>query len=506
MSIPFEKSFASHEKSKYWSSKNDLKPEQVKISDTKNKYYFECDKCNHEFLTTVNPIVKQGTWCPYCANLKLCDKNDCSLCYDKSFASHEKSKYWSSKNELTPRKVFKASEKQILFNCDKCNHEIVKQPALISRKQSTWCYYCSNQELCELQSCISCYEKSFASSERAKYWSSKNQTIPRKVFKNSSNRKYIFYCPDCNHEVSKKITDIENNDIWCYYCSSNKRQLCEDENCKFCFNNSFASHERAKCWSPKNIISPRQINNNSVEKFLFNCEKCNHEFRKQLIEFKYKDTWCPYCNSYKLCEDEKCKNCFEKSFASHEKAKYWSSKNDISPRQITRGSGKKYLFVCENNHEFMKRIGHITDICESWCPFCYNKTEQKVFDYFKDFFDIKRRVRFEWAKNINTDYFYEYDMLINNTIIEIDGRQHFEDLNYHYTTAEKVRETDIHKMKLAINKGYNIIRIFQEDIWNDKINWKNLIDITIQICNLKIFNPKVYYIAKDISIYDNHKI
>jgi len=27
--IPFEKSFASHEKSKYWSNKNKLKPEEV---------------------------------------------------------------------------------------------------------------------------------------------------------------------------------------------------------------------------------------------------------------------------------------------------------------------------------------------------------------------------------------------------------------------------------------------------------------------------------------------
>lgn len=31
--IPFERSFASHPKSKYWSSKNELKPEQVTKSN-----------------------------------------------------------------------------------------------------------------------------------------------------------------------------------------------------------------------------------------------------------------------------------------------------------------------------------------------------------------------------------------------------------------------------------------------------------------------------------------
>ena len=40
--IPFEKSFASHEKAKYWSDKNKLKPNQVSKA-CKKKYWFECD-------------------------------------------------------------------------------------------------------------------------------------------------------------------------------------------------------------------------------------------------------------------------------------------------------------------------------------------------------------------------------------------------------------------------------------------------------------------------------
>ena len=34
--------------------------------------------------------------------------------------------------------------------------------------------------------------------------------------------------------------------------------------------------------------------------------------------------------------------CFNRSFTSHEKSKYWSSKNTILPRQIVQGSGIKY--------------------------------------------------------------------------------------------------------------------------------------------------------------------
>ena len=31
---------------------------------------------------------------------------------------------------------------------------------------------------------------------------------------------------------------------------------------------------------------------------------------------------------------------FEKSFASHEKAKYWSDKNEVKPFQISKGTDK----------------------------------------------------------------------------------------------------------------------------------------------------------------------
>ena len=33
------------------------------------------------------------------------------------------------------------------------------------------------------------------------------------------------------------------------------------------------------------------------------------------------------CTINKLCNDDKCKDCFNKSFASHAKADYYSNKN-----------------------------------------------------------------------------------------------------------------------------------------------------------------------------------
>ena len=77
MNIPFERSFASHEKSKYWSSRNTEKPENVFKSSHK-KYWFECD-CGHTFDSQLDSINK-GSWCPYCANQKLCNEKSCLSC------------------------------------------------------------------------------------------------------------------------------------------------------------------------------------------------------------------------------------------------------------------------------------------------------------------------------------------------------------------------------------------------------------------------------------------
>ena len=119
--IPYEKSFASHEKFEYWSEKNgDVKPRDVYKSSHK-KYWFDCNVCNHSFDSAIYNICG-GKWCSFCANKKRCE-NECEYCFQKTFASHEKSEYWSEKNgDVKPRDVSKSSHKKYWFDCNVCNH------------------------------------------------------------------------------------------------------------------------------------------------------------------------------------------------------------------------------------------------------------------------------------------------------------------------------------------------------------------------------------------------
>ena len=53
----------------------------------------------------------------------------------------------------------------------------------------------------------------------------------------------------------------------------------------------------------------------------------------------------------------------------------------------------------------------------------------------------------------------------------LDGRQHFEQVS-NWLSPEHNLERDNYKTRKAIKNGYTVIRIGQQDIFSDKINWK----------------------------------
>tara|TARA_B100000927_G_C16108701_1_gene326257 strand:+ start:69 stop:398 length:330 start_codon:yes stop_codon:yes gene_type:complete len=68
--------------------KNDTTPRDVD-KNSKVKYWFKCDVCNHDFDETLYNITNKNKWCPYCTGKKICEDDECDLCYNNSFASLE---------------------------------------------------------------------------------------------------------------------------------------------------------------------------------------------------------------------------------------------------------------------------------------------------------------------------------------------------------------------------------------------------------------------------------
>ena len=246
--ICFDKSFKSINKCKYLVDKN-INPRFISKFSS-NKCIFNCINCDHNFETMISSI-SYGKWCPYCAipSRILCKDENCIFCYNRSFASHEKSKYWSIKNNIISRYIFKNANDKYIFTCDICSHDFNMRPLNIN-SNNTWCPFCSKTLLCNNNDCILCYNNSFASHSMSKYWSKNNIKSSREVFIKSNN-KYLLNCVKCNHEYITRIADINKNknNNNCPFCGL--KLLCDAKDCILCFNKSFASHEKSKYFSKK---------------------------------------------------------------------------------------------------------------------------------------------------------------------------------------------------------------------------------------------------------------
>ena len=406
-----------------------------------------------------------------------------SIPFEKSLASNPKSIFWSKNNKKKTSEVRKSSKKKYLFDCEKCVHEFESRLSDITN--GSWCGFCANKQLCNNEKCKICLEKSFASNPKCIFWSDKNDKIPSECYK-SSGSKYLFDCKKCGHEFESRLSDITRGG-WCGFCAN--KQLCNNEKCKICLEKSFASNSKCIFWSSKNDKTPREMFKSSDSNCLFDCDKCGHEFESALYHITNMNSWCGFCANKKLCDNEDCKTCFNKSFLSHPKSIFWSSKNGtLKPREVFKSSMTKCLFVCEKLHEFESSLNSISNM-GSWCPKCVNKTETKLYELIIPFYpSMIIQYKQDWCKNKQC---LPFDFCIpeDNIIIELDGNQHFKQVS-NWQSPEENFENDKYKENCANENGYSTIRIIQEDVWNDKYDWcKELCEAIENIKNVnKIVN------------------
>jgi hypothetical protein len=279
--------------------------------------------------------------------------------------------------------------------CKKCRLKHNKQEKEKYVKRT-----CSQRKLCKDSNCKKCFEKSFAnyngktSNDKFKrdcWHPTKNGgVIPGHVFR-STGKKYWFICDICNHDFDISPNNLTNKNRWCPYCCIPTQKLCQDRNCEYCFKKSLASFEgkttsdtlKINCWHPvrNGDLTPRDITLCSNKKYWFHCNECEHDFDIMPTSITRKGNWCIYCAGQKLCGDEDCNSCFEKSLASFDgltindirKMDCWHlNKNTISPNCISKHSENICWFHCDVCfHDFPTKPSSVSR--NKWCSYCSNK-------------------------------------------------------------------------------------------------------------------------------------
>lgn len=330
---------------------------------------------------------------------------------------------------------------------------------------------CNTRFMCG--DCEVCEPRSFATHPYSANWSYQlNDTTPRQCFK-TSHLKYWFSCPTCHHDFDATLANVVAGKV-CPFCSKPTKKLCDDENCQQCFENSFASHPKAVDWVDERC-SPRDEFKYSNKLYSFHCSACRHISQYRLNDFASNNIACGFCctPTKRLCMDSNCTHCHSRSFASHVMAAKWCPTNKLKPREIFLHCNNKFWFVCTDcNYRFSAAPCGLTQGRSGQCM-CRYKTEKKLFEHLKQTLTqmVETQKRYDWCKGLKLTCPFDFVIEDLDLIIELDGRHHHVQNVPNWRPLEEVQARDQHKMECAMANGYSVIRIMQEDVWQDKGDW-----------------------------------
>ena len=266
------------------------------------------------------------------------------------------------------------------------------------------------------------FENSFAIHPRAKYWSLKNKLKPEDVFL-KSNKRFMFDC-DCGHEFDSILCNITNNNRWCGYCSNNK--LCNND-CKSCFEKSFASHPKVKYWIDER--NPRNFFKSCGKKFKFKCE-CGYIFHTTLNHISSSNHWCIKCGQKKSADAQR----YTIEYVKKKIIKFRPGSKCLSDK-YTKAANKLKL-LCEKGHSFEMSYNFIQQ--GKWCPHCCTfKSEKKCREILEKIFNKSFiKCRPEWLYGLELDG-YNKEL---NLAFEYNGKQHYEFIPLFHKTPDKLEK------------------------------------------------------------------
>ena len=325
-----------------------------------------------------------------CGHKRVPTGSPCASCIPWSLAG-----FWNEKlqcfaqggNKLQPHEIARASHKKFKFKCNQCPHTFESALNHVTIANS-WCPYCSGRELCGVEDCTQCFDRSLASWPFPKklqcFVQGGNNLQPHEVFLASHN-KFKFKCNQCPHIFESRLGSItKEKPHWCPYCA--RKTLCGVEDCTQCFDRSIASWpfpKKLQCFvQGGNNLQPHEVFLASHNKFKFKCNQCPHIFESALhsVTNVKNPVWCPYCARKTLCGVEDCTQCFDRSLASWPFPKklqcFVQGGNNLQPHEVFLASHNKFKFKCNQcPHIFESALHSVTNVKNPvWCPYCARKT------------------------------------------------------------------------------------------------------------------------------------
>lgn len=301
------------------------------------------------------------------------------------FADHKMAEWWhpTKNGNLLPSMVGRYSKMKCFFYHEECGHDYEYILDNINTCDPV-CPYCNKYpKLCGDKTCLHCLKNSFASFvlKDIIWHPTLNLPVEPHMVTQGVATKYYFWHEKCNHTFMKTLNSITSgSSTGCPYCALHRHILCHNEDCISCFKNSFASINLGEItWSnEKNApVTVRQVVKHSIVKYWFSHDTCGHLFTTTPGSLTSNPTLgCPFCrNGGRLCGDQNCKYCFDRSLASVELPyRKWNyEKNGLAQlHTIHLHTRQKFYFICSKcGHDDFTSVDCV--IKSENCKYCVSK-------------------------------------------------------------------------------------------------------------------------------------
>jgi hypothetical protein len=435
---------------------------------------FECG-CPHEFQAIIQNRVKSKTkGCPHCA------PNPTALCVHRSivFTHPEIAKMWhpTKNGELLPSMVRAGSDKEAWWLCTTtcpygCPHEFKRKVDIHVRLCEGRCPFCTQntQTMCFHQSLA------FTHPEIANEWhpTLNGNLTPAMITAGSQITAWWMCTRNIIHmEYQMTIAARTLQNQKCHQCHTYDMFLYKENS----LARKFPSVAEQLHPTLNGSITAEDIAGCSHDKFWWGCDESfpdgtpHRPYEMRVINKTLGENGCPDC-----AKNQPMRHYTQSlEYRFPEIAKLWDHEKNfpLKPSEVSCGRNFKAWWICENGHSHQQSI---SDKCRRiGCLFCRHKTQAMVLKFLKQNFpNVENEVYFEWCPTLSdwSGAKPRFDMVIEKIIIEIDGPQHFKQV-MNWQSPEDQRKSDLRKMILAIDNGFTIIRILQEDVYHDKYDWK----------------------------------
>lgn len=302
----------------------------------------------------------------------------------------------------------------------------------------------------------------------AKEWHpTKNENLNPEDITSGSSKEVWWLCPK-GHPYSMVVNQRTKRGYGCPYCSGHR--VLKGIN-----DLATTNPDLAKEWNyDKNIdLTPCDVTAGSRKKVWWLCEK-GHAYEQLIIKRTNRGYSCPYCSGYKALRGFN-----DLATVNPRLAKEWHpTKNaDLTPFDVTAGSGKRVWWVCPVGHEYQATI-HDRNSDDTQCPICNAKNqtsfpEQAILYYVKKLYpDAVNRYK----------EIFEHSMELDVYIPSIRLGIEFDGAAWHNSATQLKREKK--KYTICQKRHITLIRIKE----NTDQEWNDVADVVYYIPKVRTYS------------------